>query len=429
MALAVPATAVAGPLPGATPDRAFSTHVHQRTATTAGSSLSRDELRAAVSSAARSAGGNAGVFVFDTGGDGKLYGRRASKRRILASNEKLFTTAAILSRLGPEHRFETAVYARGKRTGTGGRVLDGDLVLVGDGDPALGTESFARRHGLPLTPIGALARGIAASGIKRIRGRLRADDSIFDRRRGIPATNYRPSRYLSPLSGLSFNSGFGRRGYASAPEKAAAKALKRALGRRGVRVRRLGRAKGTRKRGGEPLATVASPPLAALAEETNEPSNNFFAEMLLKRLAATNGTKGTTKKGAKRSRRFAKSVGSGVRASDGSGLGRKNRASPKQVAKLLVAMARSAKAGEEFRESLAVAGREGTLSNRMRGTAAEGRCEGKTGTLRGVSALSGYCQVGSAPIVFSVLVNGVRDLGAAQRAQDRIAAAVARYKR
>jgi D-alanyl-D-alanine carboxypeptidase/D-alanyl-D-alanine-endopeptidase (penicillin-binding protein 4) len=423
-------TAVA---PGATPDIAVRTPVARpRSVTAAGGGLSRDQLRDGLRSAARSAGGSAGVFVFDTGGDGKLFGRKASKRRILASNEKLFTTAAALEKFGPDHRFETAVYGRGKRTGADARVLRGDLILAGDGDPALGTTGFARRHGLPLTPIGELARGIAASGIRRVKGKVRADDSIFDRKRGIPSTGFRSSRYLSPLSGLSFNSGFGSGDYARAPELQAARALKRALKKRGVRVRGVGRAKGKRKNlsNREPLGTVASPSLATLAEETNEPSNNFFAEMLLKRLGAAGSKRGTTKRGAKRARRFAKRIGSGVRASDGSGLGRKNRASPKQVGKLLVGMTRSSVASRDaFRESLAVAGREGTLSGRMRGTAAAGRCEGKTGTLRGVSALSGYCQVGGAPIVFSVLVNRVRDVSAARRSEDRIAAAVARYER
>ena len=63
----------------------------------------------------------------------------------------------------------------------------------------------------------------------------------------------------------------------------------------------------------------------------------------------------------------------------------------------------------------------------MRGTAAEGNCEAKTGTLDGVSALSGYCDAGGHTIAFSVLNNAV-DVNAARLAQDRIAAAIARYR-
>ena len=62
----------------------------------------------------------------------------------------------------------------------------------------------------------------------------------------------------------------------------------------------------------------------------------------------------------------------------------------------------------------------------MRGTAAEGNCATKTGTLDGVSALSGYCHAGGHTIAFSVLNNGV-DMNAARVAQDRVAAAIARY--
>jgi serine-type D-Ala-D-Ala carboxypeptidase/endopeptidase (penicillin-binding protein 4) len=428
--LALPSAA--GALPTG-PDRAFKTPVARSgTPAAATSGLSGGSLRAKLSNALRSAGGASGAWVYDTGGDGALFSSAAGTRRILASNEKLFTTAAALDRFGSTHRFETAVYARGALKGARNQVLDGDLVIVGDGDPALGTESFARRHNLPLTPIGELGRAVAASGIKKVTGKVRADDSIFDRRRGIPATGYRASVDLSPLSGLSFNSGFDGNGYSRAPELDAAGALKRALKKRDVRVKRgTGRGQLSTRllERAEPLATAASPTLAALAEETNEPSNNFFAEMLIKRLGGGKNKKGTTKRGAKRVKRFAKRVGTKVRARDGSGLSRRDKASPKQVGKLLVAMAKPrTEAANAFRDSLAVAGREGTLASRMRGTAAEGKCEAKTGTLSNVSALSGYCQVGGDPIAFSILMNSVNP-STARSAQDRMAAAIARYER
>jgi D-alanyl-D-alanine carboxypeptidase/D-alanyl-D-alanine-endopeptidase (penicillin-binding protein 4) len=427
--LAGPASAPAAP---SGPDLVFKTPVARAgTPAAAASGLSGTSLRTKLSGALRSAGGASGAWVYDTGGDGTLFSSSAGSRRILASNEKLFTTSAALDRFGPTHRFETAAYARGSFEGAQDRVLKGDLVIVGDGDPALGTESFARRNNLPLTPIGELARAVAASGIKRVTGKVRADDSIFDRKRGTPATGYRASVDLSPLSGLSFNSGFDGNGYSGAPELEGAGALKRALKKRGVRVTGVGRGRISPKRldRAEPLGVVASPTLAALAEETNEPSNNFFAEMLIKRLGAGKGKKGTTRRGAKRVKRFAKSVGTRVRARDGSGLSRRDKASPKQVGKLLVAMARpSVEAADAFRESLALAGREGTLSGRMRGTAADGKCEAKTGTLSNVSALSGYCHVGGDPIVFSILMNKVNPT-TARNAQDRMAAAIARYER
>ena len=60
-----------------------------------------------------------------------------------------------------------------------------------------------------------------------------------------------------------------------------------------------------------------------------------------------------------------------------------------------------------FRKSLPLAGREGTLADRMRGTAAEGDCRAKTGTLNAVSALSGYCHAGGGTVAFSILMNSV----------------------
>ncbi len=125
--------------------------------------------------------------------------------------------------------------------------------------------------------------------------------------------------------------------------------------------------------------------------------------------------------------RFARAHGSGVHAVDGSGLTRGNRASPFQVARLLQAMRRS-RVGEELIGDLAVAGKSGTVDERMHGTAAYGRCHVKTGTLTGVSALSGICENRSGrTMIFSILMNSVSDLTLAHYEQDKIAAAVASY--
>ena len=68
------------------------------------------------------------------------------------------------------------------------------------------------------------------------------------------------------------------------------------------------------------------------------------------------------------------------------------------------------------------------MAHRMNGTAADGRCRTKTGTLIGVSALSGYCRAGHGQVVFSILMNSV-DVDLARAAQDRMAALIARYRR
>jgi serine-type D-Ala-D-Ala carboxypeptidase/endopeptidase (penicillin-binding protein 4) len=97
------------------------------------------------------------------------------------------------------------------------------------------------------------------------------------------------------------------------------------------------------------------------------------------------------------------------------------------VVRLLVAMSKDPD-GKAYRHSLPVAGREGTVANRMRGTAAQDRCRTKTGTLHDVSALSGYCRAGHGLVAFSILMNSVSNFDAAQRAQDHMAALIARYR-
>ena len=379
------------------------------------------ELRAEIEAALRSVGGADGVWVFDIDGDRVLFADDASRRLIPASNQKLFTTAAFLEHFGPDTRLKTRAYASGELRGRGRRLtVAGDLVIVGDGDPALGSGAFARHNNQPVTKVSTLAREVAAAGVVRITGRVLADDTIFDRKR-------RAGPYLSPLSGLSFNNGIAGGDYASDPELVTAKRLAQALRKRGVRVaKHVGRGKlAPAVLEDDPLAMAPSPPVSTLIAETNEASNNFFAEMLLKRLGAEGG-RGTRKRGAAKVERFARLEGTDVNAVDGSGLSRRNSASPEEVGRLLVAVARDDRDATAFARSLATAGREGTLADRMEGTAAEGACEGKTGTLDGVSALSGYCDANGRTIAFATLFNDT-DVYAARAAQDRIAVAIARY--
>jgi serine-type D-Ala-D-Ala carboxypeptidase/endopeptidase (penicillin-binding protein 4) len=359
----------------------------------------------------------------DARGDAVLFTDDAGARRTPASNEKLFTTSAFLDALGPDTTLKTRVYARGPlgRNGT----VSGDLVIVGDGDPAFGTSRFARAHDQPVTRVSELARKVARAGVTSIKGRVLADDTIFDRDRYASAD-------VSPLSGLSFNDGFDGGHYSHAPELVAARALKASLRKQGVEVSgRVGRADLDSKTLQEkPLAEIASPSVARLIEETNVPSNNFFAEMLLKRLAADDGKVGTRKRGVRKVEAFAESLGTDVHAYDGSGLSRANGVSAEEVGKLLVAMANldDERESAAFTDSLPIAGKEGTVADRMRGTAAEGNCETKTGTLSDASALSGYCKAGPHTIAFSILMNSV-NVDAARKAQDKIAAAIARYRR
>jgi len=115
-----------------------------------------------------------------------------------------------------------------------------------------------------------------------------------------------------------------------------------------------------------------------------------------------------------------------VRMEDGSGLSVRNHASPRQVGKLLAAMNHQPD-HRAYRQSLPLAGHEGTLAHRMNGSAADGRCRAKTGTLSGVSALSGYCHAGHGLVVFSMLFNSV-DVTRAMNAEDKMASLIAQYR-
>jgi D-alanyl-D-alanine carboxypeptidase/D-alanyl-D-alanine-endopeptidase (penicillin-binding protein 4) len=370
-----------------------------------------------------------GLFVVDTESGRVLCARAANRQRSLASNTKLFTTAAAISRLGPEARIPTRLLTTGRLDAAS--TLHGNLFLQGGGDPTLGTPSFIRGYlgGLG-TNIFELKQYVRRAGIERVKGRLYADDSVFDRRRGVLDSGFATSYYIGPLSGLAFNAGFSGSsaysGFASDPAKLAAAKLARSLRAAGVTVpNRVGlRRTPTAAR---QIGSIRSPQLTGLVDLTNVYSNNFFAETLAKLLGARFGKSGTTEAGTAVIRRFARSVGSGAQTVDGSGLTRSNRASPRQVVDLLLGMLEDP-AGGEFVQDLPLTGVEGTVDDRMRGSAAYRRCRVKTGTITGVSALSGYCFNRSGRVIaFSVLMNGVYDVSQARLSQDRIAATVASY--
>jgi serine-type D-Ala-D-Ala carboxypeptidase/endopeptidase (penicillin-binding protein 4) len=376
----------------------------------------------------RGGGRASGLAVVDSGTGQIVCTRAAGVKRPLASNMKLFTTSAALSLLGPLSRIPTRVLADGRLDPEG--VLHGSLYLLGGGDPALATPSFYDRNlgGLG-TNLLALRTRIRAAGIRAVTGRLYADDTIFDRRRGVLDSGYATSPWIGPLSGLAFDSGYtgpSASRFSSDPAKLAAATLARALRRTGVRIKpRV--ALRSAPPGAEQIAVIRSPLLTQIVNATDVYSDNFFAETLIKLLGARFGGRGSTAAGAAVVQRFAHHLGTGVHAVDGSGLTRSGRASPHQVVALLQAM-RSNPAGDEFIQDLALAGEEGTVASRMQGTAAAGRCRTKTGTLTGVSNLSGYCfNRDGRVMVFSILMGAVRDLGLAHAEQDRIAAAVAGY--
>jgi D-alanyl-D-alanine carboxypeptidase/D-alanyl-D-alanine-endopeptidase (penicillin-binding protein 4) len=273
-----------------------------------------------------------------------------------------------------------------------------------------------------------LADLLAQTGMTRVTGRVFGDESAFDSLRGGPESGYGISPWVGPLSALSFNRGLfteGGRGWQGNPPAFAAARLDDALEARGIAVQSKPRA-GIAPVDAPVLATVESPPMERLIRLTNKPSDNFFAETLLKDLARQTGAVGTTKAGARVAEAFGRSLGARATLVDGSGLSRGNRASPRSIVRLLAAMYRR-EDFDPFVGSLPIAGQDGTLFDRMRRGPAKYRCRGKTGTLSNVSALSGYCEATSGNnYAYSILMNGVYPTSA-RRIQDRMLQAIARH--
>jgi D-alanyl-D-alanine carboxypeptidase/D-alanyl-D-alanine-endopeptidase (penicillin-binding protein 4) len=374
----------------------------------------------------RAAGPYSGAYVVEVSGAAPraVFRWRQRTPRILASNTKLFTTTAALARFGVEGTLGTEVLGTGELNTEG--VFSGSLYLRGGGDPTFGSRRFTRRSYGGGTTVQDLAALLEETGIQRITGRVYGDESAFDSLRGGPDSGYGVSPWVGPLSALSYNRGLfteGGRGFQANPPAFAAARLDAALEGLGVTVRLKPRA-GVTPPGARVLASVESPPMERLIRLTNKPSDNFFAETLLKDLALQARGVGTTAAGARIAAGHARRLGARATIVDGSGLSRGNRASPASIVRLLSVMYRSDDY-DPFVDSLPIAGQDGTLFDRMRRGAARWRCRGKTGTLSNVSALSGYCEAESGDnYAYSILMNGVYPTSA-RRLQDRMLQAIA----
>jgi serine-type D-Ala-D-Ala carboxypeptidase/endopeptidase (penicillin-binding protein 4) len=374
-------------------------------------------------------GASSGLVVMDAETEEVLCAAGAETMLPLASNTKLFTTSAALAKIGPQTTIPTKLMTDGTIDAQG--VLHGSLYLQGAGDPTLGTPAFYDSYLAGLgTNIFALVPQLKRAGIKSITGRLYGDDTIFDRKRGVADSGYATSEYIGPLSGLDFNSGFAGNTssghFSSDPAKLATQTLDNSMRHSGIRITpTIALAKTPRD--AKSIAVVRSPQMSQIVNTTDVYSDNFFAEMLLKLLGARFGHAGTTAAGAQVSEAYARSLGSNIQQIDGSGLTRTNLASPTDVAKLLLGV-RKTEIGEEFIQDLALSGKEGTTAGRMKGTEAYGRCRLKTGTLTGVSNLSGYCfNKDGRTMVFSTLMGSVGSTETAHFYQDKIAGVVASY--
>jgi D-alanyl-D-alanine carboxypeptidase/D-alanyl-D-alanine-endopeptidase (penicillin-binding protein 4) len=200
--------------------------------------------------------------------------------------------------------------------------------------------------------------------------------------------------------------------------------FKQLLQKRGITIDKPLRVAAAPKDGLRTLATHDSPTLAVVVHELGKRSNNFVAEQILRTLGAeVMGRPGTWQKGLDAVARYLDGMGIGKASytmRNGSGLYESNRFSAEQIATVIRSAMRDFRISGEFLASLAVSGADGTLANRMAGSAAERYVRAKTGTLAKVSCLSGVAGApGQKPLVFSFLMNDVRSPVEARALQDQ----------
>ncbi len=352
--------------------------------------------------------------------DGRILGAQNEDIPMVpASNQKLPTTFAALQTFGGEATFVTTVTADGDIVDG---VINGNLYLIGGGDPFLGTDEWWNQYddqnGRAHTRLEDLADSIVAQGLSEVTGALVGDESYFDTvRTGQWAQRLIDSNQSGPLSALAVNEGFEQwpatyegssrpRVPTDNPPLQAAQVLARLLTERGVTIGST--EAGPARQGAVPIAEIASPPLADIITHVNSYSSNFGAELLVKHLGLEVNGEGSTQAGTAAITAFLRNQGlpmAGVSVVDGSGLAETNTL----TCSLLAAILDSAGPTSVFAQSLSIGGERGSLIRRHVDTPAEGMVFAKTGTLNGVTALSGFAFSSVDPataLVFAYMVNG-----------------------
>lgn len=377
-------------------------------------------------------------LVVDAGGR-SVFAHNGSMPLTPASTEKLATATAALTTLDPAYRFRTTVGA----TKVDGSTVDGDLWVVGGGDPVIETADYAGQYfDQPHihTAMEDLADRIATK-VKVVDGSVRGDDHRYDRERYVAAW---PSRYVAdavgPLGALSVNDGLTvypkspdqQPGFAEQvtddPTTWFATVLTNLLRARGVEV------KGDPGAGTAPdkldeVATIDSPPVRDIVTEMLRESDNNTAELLVKEMGLKTAGQGTTAAGAAAVTAALDRLRlpAGATVLDGSGLGLGDRL----TCDLVLALLRQPSTGATIETALPVAGRSGTLHKRFTQPPIQGRMRAKTGTLNQVTALSGFVDsLRGQRLTFSYIANLTPPalVGKATLAiQDDLAAALVRY--
>ena len=470
----------------------FAISIFFASATANGQSLKESLDAIVVKPGAQLRSASIGVSVFDLNQGTEIYSHNGGSRLRAASNAKILTLAAAFNLLGPSFRYQTRIYAdqpdddgvlkgnlyirgrgdpilgaehvydlarqiarRGIKKVTGGIVVDNnyfdgvDLPPHYDEQPneragfraPIGATSFNfNTLSVWVSPgrkEGARARvfldprsdfiSVKNEVITRKRGRNRISIDFSAKGQGVLVTVTGQIRAKSSMKRWRFR--------VENPAQYMGGTFRKALREQGVRVTRKQIRLGVVPANATPLLSHTSSTLTEIATGAGKYSNNFMAEMLLKTIGAeaNKGAPSTWQQSLSTVHAFLEQqIGfqpGSYKYENGSGLFSSSELTPRQLAKTLAFAAKRPRWAPEFKASLAVAGVDGTLAGRMNKTPAQGLVRAKTGTLNGVSALSGYADVGKKRVAFSILVNGFpsKATGRARALQDRIAVALVRY--
>ena len=306
-----------------------------------------------------------------------------------ASNMKIVVAAVALEILSPDHVFTTKLLGRVE-----GNAILGDAYLVGGGDPVLISGDYPSTEPYPtfnFTRLDGLINALAEKGISSINGSIIGDETRYDAERYTPSLGLGiKGTEVGPLGALMVNDGTitGNPIKPDNPALGASTELTNIFMNNGIRV------SGTPKLGTAPkdmavIAQIDSLPLPEVLAEMLTNSDNNTADLLVKEIGYASTGEGTRNAGLEAIKAQLVEWGIPLDALnfvDGSGLDRDNRLTCNALSALLNRDAGFGPIGL----GLAIAGQTGTLRDVLVDTLGAGKLRGKTGTLTGAKALSGF---------------------------------------
>lgn len=343
-----------------------------------------------------------GMMVWDLTVDSLFYQHKPHYLMRTASTMKALTAIAALDRLGGDYQLSTSLYYKGTLSGG---MLTGDLICVGGMDPLFDGSDMA-----------AFAQALRRMGVSAFRGRIVSDCSMKDDDKWGEGWCWDDDNpILSPLL-ISTKDDF--------PEQ-----LQKHMRQAGISLSSVTLAQGALPNDAR-LVCTRRHPVQQLLHQMMKESDNLFAECLYYQLAASTGRRPATAKDAREVEvtLFGKMGvdGSRYRLADGSGLSLYNYLSPECETMLMRYAWQHQNIYTHLLPSLPIAGIDGTLKKRMKGTFAEGNVRAKTGTVTGVSTLTGYLTASNGHLLsFTIMTQGLLRAAEGRQFQDRVCVALA----